>query len=211
MRITHVSAATRACLLIGIAVVLTACLAAGCSAPVPANAPYGYSARDIPRDELRMASDPGAVLEAARALMEVDAVVALATVDETGQPRVRSVRAFLDPVEPGRPASGFTVWVLTRLTTRKVDQVRAQPQVTLYFNEDEKGSYATIMGTAVVHTDPSHPGAMRHYEREDVKFFWPDFPRDFVMLEIRPRWLEFIGPGAADDDYTWRPQAVVFE
>lgn len=158
-----------------------------------------------------MASDREAVLEAARALMAADAVVALATVDETGQPRVRSVRAFLDPVEPGRPASGFTVWVLTRLTTRKVDQIRAQPQVTLYFNDDEKASYATIMGTAVVHTDSEHPGAMRHYQGEDVRFFWPDFPRDFVMLEIRPRWLEFIGPGAANDDHTWRPQAVIFE
>lgn len=205
------SAATRSCFLIGIAVVLTVSFAAGCSVPVPANAPPGGSTRDVPRDELRMASDLGAVLEAARALMEVDAVVALATVDETGQPRVRSVRAFLDPVEPGRPASGFTVWVLTRLTTRKVDQIRAQPRVTLYFNDDAKGSYATIMGTAVVHTDSSHPGAMRHYEREDVTFFWPDFPRDFVMLEIRPRWLEFIGPGAANDDHTWRPQAVVFD
>jgi general stress protein 26 len=158
-----------------------------------------------------MAADAGAVLEAARALMAADTVVALATVDDTGQPRVRSVRAFLDPVEPGRPASGFTVWVLTRFTTRKVDQIRAQPQVTLYFNDDEKASYATIMGTAVVHTDSEHPGALRHYQREDVKFYWPDFPRDFVMLEIRPRWLEFIGPGVANDDETWRPQAVVFD
>jgi general stress protein 26 len=100
---------------------------------------------------------------------------------------------------------------MTRFTTRKVAQVRAHPQVTLYFNDDETDSYASIMGTAVVHTDPAHPGAKRRYEGEDVKAYWPDFPRDFVMLEIRPQWLEFIGPTIANDERTWRPQAVVFD
>ncbi len=165
---SHVCAA---CLRSRAAVLLmTVWLAAGCSAPpAPANAPSGDSTR-VPRDELRMAADAGAVLEAARALMAADSIVGLVTVDELGQPRVRSVRAFLDPVESGRPASGFTVWVLTRFTTRKVDQIRAQPQVTLYFNDDQKASYATMMGTAVIHTDSEHPGALRHYQREDVKF-----------------------------------------
>lgn len=151
------------------------------------------------------------MLHAARALMEADRVVALVTVDGTGQPRVRSVRALLEPAGSGEPKSNFTVWVMTRFTTRKVAQVRAHPQVTLYFNDDETDSYASIMGTAVVHTDPAHPGAKRRYEGEDVKSYWPDFPRDFVMLEIRPQWLEFIGPTIANDERTWRPQAVVFD
>jgi general stress protein 26 len=133
-------------------------------------------------------------VDSARSLMQADSAVALVTVDSSGQPRVRTVRAFLDPVDPARLASGATVWVMTRLSTRKVDQIRAHPQVTLYFNNDDRQSYASIMGTAVVHTDPNHPGAKRHYDDEYVKFFWPDFPRDFVMLEIRPRWLEYLGP-----------------
>lgn len=157
-----------------------------------------------------MASDEGAVLHAARALMAADSVVALVTVDASGRPRVRSVRALLDPVDPGMPKSGFTVWVMTRFATRKIDQIRANPTVSLYFNDDGNDSYASIVGTAVVHTDPEHPGARQRYKSEDVKSYWPDFPRDFVMLEIRPRWLEFIGPGIANDERTWRPQAVVF-
>jgi general stress protein 26 len=196
-----------------IIMVLSAWLTSGCAAPpeIPANRSPSGSARESPDAELRMAADPTAVLDAARALMVADAVVALATVDDSGRPRVRSVRAFLDPVEPGSPSSGFTVWVLTRFTTRKVEQIRAHPDVTLYFNDDDASSYASIVGTALIHTDPGHPGAKRHYEGQDVRFYWPDFPRDFVMLEIRPQWLEFIGPGVSNDEQTWRPQAVIFD
>jgi general stress protein 26 len=100
--------------------------------------------------------------------------------------------------------------VMTRFTTRKVDQIRAHPKVTLYFSDDERDSYASIMGTAIVHTDAGDPEAKRRYEGEDIKSYWPEFPRDFVMLEVRPQWLEFIGPGVSNDEHTWRPQAVVF-
>jgi len=164
----------------------------------------------VPVAELKPASDARTLLDSARVLMVKDENVALVTVDSDGQPRVRTVRAFLEPVDSLRPASGVTVWVMTRLTTRKVEQIRRHPQVTLYFNDDARVSYASIMGTAVVHTDPNHPGANRHYDEGYARFFWPDFPRDFVMIEVRPRWLEYMGPGLGNDRQTWRPQSVVF-
>lgn len=169
-----------------------------------------HSVPAVPLGELKPASDARTLLESARLLMLKDENVALVTVDSTGQPRVRTVRAFLDPVDPLRPASGVTVWIMTRMTTRKVDQIRQHPQVTLYFNDDARVSYASIMGTAVVHTDPNHPGAKRHYDEDYAKFFWPEFPRGFVMIEVRPRWLEYMGPGVPNDRQTWRPQSVVF-
>ena len=171
----------------------------------------GTSLPPIPRAELRLAADATDILDRARKLMLADGNVALVTVDDSGQPRVRTVRAFVDPVDPNNPASGVTVWIMTRFTTRKVDQIRQHQQVALYFNDDAQESYASIMGVATVHTDPGHAGAKRHYDEGIAKFFWPDFPRDFVMLEVKPRWIEFIGPGVPNDDRTWRPQAVVFE
>jgi general stress protein 26 len=191
-------------------VALAGCAAASCSA-APGGGPPADTTSEAPKEELRMAADEGAVLQAARALMVADPVVALVSVDGPGQPRVRSVRALLEPVDPDQPRSGFTVWVMTRLTTRKIAQVRAHPQVTLYFNDDARDSYVSIMGTALVHTDADHPEAKRRYQGEDIEAYWPDFPRDFVMLEIRPLWLEFIGPDLANDPTTWRPQAVVFD
>ena len=164
----------------------------------------------VPRAELSLARDSAVVLDSADALIARDSSVGLVTVDEFDRPRVRSVRAF----RLERPATArerFTVFVLTRTSTRKIDQIAKNPLVTLYFNEDARASYATIMGRATVHRDPQNPRLKPFLDPATVQFFWPAFPRDFVMLEVVPDWLEFIGPGLWNDPDTWRPQAVVFQ
>jgi hypothetical protein len=67
------------------------------------------------------------------------------------------------------------------------------------------------MGRATVHRDPKNPRLQSFVDPAPVAFFWPAFPKDFVMIEVVPDWLEFIGPGLWNDPNTWRPQAVVFE
>jgi general stress protein 26 len=168
-------------------------------------------APSVPVEELYKVASDSAILAAARVLMLADSNVAVVTVDSMGQPRVRTTKAFVSDVSPGDPANGVTVWIMTRLTTRKVDQMRRHPQVTLYFNSDDRVEYATIMGTAVIHTDASNPEAKKFYENGYAEFFWPDFPNDFVMIEVKPRWLEYLGPSIAAHPQTWRPQAVVFD
>ncbi len=165
----------------------------------------------VPVEELYKVASDSAILAAARALMLADSNVAVVTLDSMGQPRVRTTKAFVSAETPGDPAKGVTVWIMTRLTTRKVDQMRRHPQVTLYFNNDDRVEYATVMGTAVIHTDATNPEAKKFYEDGYAEFFWPDFPNDFVMIEIRPRWLEYLGPAIAAHPQTWRPQAVVFD
>ena len=163
----------------------------------------------VPTSELYKVASDSAILSAARALMVADSNVAVVTVDSIGQPRVRTTKAFVSPVDSTDPARGVTVWIMTRLTTRKVDQIRRHPQVTLYFNSDDRIEYATIMGTATIHRDPNHPQAKAFYEDGYKEFFWPDFPNDFVMIEVKPLWLEYLGPTISGHANTWRPQAVV--
>ena len=141
--------------------------------------------------------------------MIADSNVAVVTVDSMGQPRVRTTKAFVSPVDANDSAKGVTVWIMTRLATRKVDQMRRHPQVTLYFNSDERIEYATVMGSATIHRDPNHPQAKAFYEDGYKEFFWPDFPKDFVMIEIKPLWVEYLGPTIAAHSTSWRPQAVV--
>jgi general stress protein 26 len=209
--------------------VMLVVITAGCQRSAPASgapaaeAPAGATRTGavtalVASAELNRAANPSAVVDSARKLMLADSNDALVTVDSSGQPRVRTVRAFVDPPDATSPERGLTVWIMTRLSTRKVEQIRRHPLVTLYFNDDDKFSYATIMGSAIVHTDPEHPRAKRHYEvpvgadgpSSYAKFFWPDFPRDFVMIEVRPRWLEYMGPGVGNNRENWRPQAVEF-
>ena len=164
----------------------------------------------VPRSELSLARDTAVVLDSADALIARDSSVGLVTVDEANRPRVRSVRAFRLE-KPTTARDRFTVFVLTRESTRKIDQIAKNPLVTLYFNEDQRAAYATIMGRATVHRDPKNPRLQSFLDPATVKFFWPAFPNDFVMIEVTPDWLEFIGPGLWNDPDTWRPQAVVFE
>jgi general stress protein 26 len=164
----------------------------------------------IPRAELSLARDTALVLDSADALIARDSSVGMATVDESNRPRLRTVRAFRLK-NPATARERFTVFILTRTSTRKIDQIARNPLVTLYFNEDQHVTYATIMGRATVHRDPKDRRLQSFLDSATVKFFWPAFPRDFVMIEVVPEWLEFIGPGLWNDPDTWRPQAVVLE
>lgn len=190
---------------------LLATLATACD-----GAPDGRAAATIattpsvPRAELSLARDTAVVLDSADALIARHAFVGLVTVDELNRPRIRTVRAFRVK-QPTTARERFTVFILTRTSTRKIDQIAKNPLVTLYFNEDQRAAYATIMGRATVHRDPKNPRLQPFLDSATVKFFWPAFPRDFVMIEVTPDWLEFIGPGIWNDPNTWRPQAVVFE
>lgn len=181
-------------------------LSAACSTPDDAL----RADASVPRDELNLAADPRLVLDSAMALMQRDGTAALVSDDASGQPRIRSVGSFLrDSARSDRER--FTVFVLTRRSTRKLDQLARNPRVTLYYNDDARVSYATLMGRATIHRDPSAPQLQEFLDSATIAFFWPEYPADFVMLEIVPDWLEFMGPGAWNDPETWRPQAVVFD
>lgn len=183
----------------------------GCGTP-PDNgmATSDQAKPNVPRAELSLAREPRLLLDSADALIARDSSVGLVTVDELNRPRVRTVRAFrLKTATTDRER--FTVFILTRLSTRKVDQIAKNSLVTLYFNEDQRVTYATVMGRATVHRDPQNPRLQPFLDSAMVRFFWPDFPRDFVMIEVVPDWLEFIGPGLWNDPNNWRPQAVVFQ
>lgn len=167
------------------------------------------SVDDVPTAELSLARDRAVLLDSADALVRRDSSVGMVTVDASGRPRIRTVRAFRLE-NPQNDRERFTVYVLTRRSTRKVEHLASNSAVTLYFNEDQRVSYATIMGRATVHLDPKVPRLQSFLDEGTVKFFWPAYPEDFVIIEIVPQWLEFIGPGLWNDPTTWRPQAVVF-
>lgn len=160
------------------------------------------------RDEIYRAADEQSIVLAARALMAADENAALVTVDADGQPRVRSVRAFLEDLDLADLRRSMTVWVMTRHSTRKVEQLRRNPKATLYFDDDAELSYLSIMGVAVVHTDPAVVATKPFYDDGHASFFWPKFPHDFVVLEIQPHWIEFMGPGIPNHAEHWRPQGL---
>ena len=191
-------------------IVASAC-SRGSSPQAPDASPQMASQPASSPDDLNLARDPAVILSEARALMEADDNVALVTVDAQGQPRIRTVNSVLTDVDPSDPSKGFTVWVLTRDTTRKVAQVKQNPKVTLYYNDDSKTTYATIMGIATVHSDANDPRVQPFLDPEKKKFFWPDFPKAFTIIEIQPTWIEFVSPKFPGHEQHWTPEAVILQ
>ncbi len=138
---------------------------------------------------------------AIRAIVNKDPTGALVTMDAGGQPRVRSVDV--------RPLDDELIfWVATKPNTRKVAQIEAHPQVTLYFDVDAEGSYVSVMGHARLLDDAETVQRISWRAAEARAAFWPKFPQDYLLIEITPEWIEVIGEGVSADAETWRPAAL---
>jgi general stress protein 26 len=68
------------------------------------------------------------ILIAAREIIKASGKCALISLDENGRPQVRT----MDPFEP---ESDFTIWLATNPKSRKVIQIKNNPNVTLYYSD----------------------------------------------------------------------------
>lgn len=152
-------------------------------------------------ETLYQSAAPSRVLEAARQIIAGDPDCALITVDGNGQPRARTVTA-------SAPEADMTIWIATKPNTRKVSQLREHPEVTLYFSNDAAFSYVSIMGTATLHDDPTTVDAKNFYPPEQLRMHWPDYPKDFLLIKVTPKWIEVEGHGMSGHADTWQPQGV---
>jgi len=182
-------------LLLGFALLLVAPLAACTEEEATVSAPVAVE---------RSFEEHKALVLAARKIIAEDPFAALITVDANGLPRARTVN-----VRP--PDIDMVMWIATKPNTRKVEQIRANPNVTLYFSNDLKSAYVTVMGTAVLHDDMESIEATSWYPENQLRTFWPDFPKDYLLIEVKPIWFEVLGHGIEANEETWRPQAVVIE
>ncbi len=155
-------------------------------------------------EELYKADDETTILAAARAIIGDDPNCALITIDPEGQPRVRTVRA-------STPEEDMTIWIATRPSTRKVKQIQQNDKVALYFNDDAKSSYVSVMGRATLHDDLDTKEKKNFFDEDSLERFWPHFPDNYLLIRVEPIWIEVMGHGIEGHPETWRPQAVVLE
>lgn len=173
-----------------------------CSSEMPGQRDE-VNATTPPQEELYAPAEREAIIAAARAIIAADPVGALISVDSLGRARVRSVNTTT-------PDSTMTIWVATRPDTRKVDQIMGNPNVTLYYNTDEEGSYVSIMGQAHLIMDQEYIESNNPFSEAWTQQFFPEFPENMVLIEIEPIWMEVMGQGISASEDTWRPQAVTF-
>lgn len=110
----------------------------------------------------------------------------------------------LDPDE-------MTFWMSTRPGSRKLDQIAGSGESVLHFIDPEQWGYASFMGQAHSHLDEETVRARSFFHEEMRQRLFPEFPRDMVMIEFRPRWLEVAGRGVDVHSETWQPQGTTIE
>ena len=141
--------------------------------------------------------------KAAREIMTSAGTCALITIDQKGRPRVRVMDPFV-------PESDFTVWFGTNPNSRKVDQIKKDPKVTLYYLDSDGSGYVMIHGTAQIVIDQEEKEKRWKVEWEA---FYPNKTEDYLLIKVSPEWLEVISytRGIAGDPTTWEPPTVLFD
>ena len=143
------------------------------------------------------------LLTAARHIIKGAGTCALITSDAKGLPSVRVMDPFL-------PESDFTIWFGTNPKSRKVNQIKNNPKVTLYYLDKNSSGYAVIQGTAVLINDQSEKDKRWKTEWEA---FYPNKPEDYMLIKVSPEWMEVISyaHGVIGDPITWESPKIIFD
>jgi general stress protein 26 len=143
------------------------------------------------------------LIEFAREVMDTARYCALITIDEAGLPRARVM-------DPFPPEDDMAVWLGTNPKSRKVDQIRKNPHVMLYYFETKGLSYVTIAGTAQLVDDPEEKS--RRW-KEGWEALYPNRGNAYLLIEVTPQRLEVFSPvhGINGDPGTWTPPSVEFD
>ena len=142
------------------------------------------------------------VLEVAHEIVKNARHCALITVDRSGRPVART----MDPAPPG---ADFVVWMATNPASEKVQQIRRDPRVTLYYFDPETQGYVSLMGRARLVNDPDEK--TKHWFEAWNKFY--SDRESALLIAVTPEKLETVSPKnkIVGDPKTWAPPTIVFE
>lgn len=104
----------------------------------------------------------------------------------------------------------FTIWVGTLASSRKIAEIRHNPNVTLALGNDSAVANLIIHGKATLHTDIQKK---LQVWKPEWKLFFPDGPKDddYIVIRIEPERLELmdIKRGITPEPFGLKPLHLV--
>lgn len=143
------------------------------------------------------------LIAAAREIIASQQFCALVTQDEVGRSQIRTVNPF-------PPEDDMAVWIATGTQTRKVGQIRHNPQVTLYYADHSKAAgFVSIRGKALLVEDRAE---MIKRKRAYWDSMFPEF-KNLILIKVIPEYLEVLNysRGVNGDPATWHAPSVEFK
>ena len=144
----------------------------------------------------------GRLLAAAREIITASRFCALVTIGADGAPNVRMMDAFA-------PDEDMVVWMGTNSASRKVEDLRHNPRVAVYYADPDAPGYVTIRGVARLVEDPDET---RKRWKEEWKALYPKDRSNYILIEIRPQTIEVLNlaAGVGSDKESWEVPTIVF-
>jgi general stress protein 26 len=144
--------------------------------------------------------DPAKVLAAAREVMGSQQYCALITEDADGRPQVRTMNPFL-------PDEQMVVWFATNPRSRKAQEIRKNPHVTLYYADHAKATgYVALAGRAELVDD------MQEILKRKRAYWDQSFPglKHIVLIKVIPERIDVVNykHGFTGDPVTWRSVSI---
>ena len=140
---------------------------------------------------------------AAREIIKEAGTCVLITLDDASHPMAR----IMDPFPP---ESDFTVWFGTNSKSRKVNQIKNNPTVTLYYQDSDTSGYVVIHGKAQIVDDQKEK---EKRWKEAWEAFYPNNREGYLLIKVAPEWMEILSypRGITGDPTTWKTPTVIFD
>jgi len=90
--------------------------------------------------------------------------------------------------------SDMVIWFATGLSTSKIRDIRKNSNVSVFVDDPDDMTNASISGTAEIVTDKR---MLKKFWQDVFGFFFPGGPTDpdYCLLKIIPRKVEYLDPG----------------
>ena len=140
---------------------------------------------------------------AAREIMDASSTCALITLDYEFVPMVR----IMDPFPP---ESDFTVWFGTKAESRKVNHIKNNPNVSLYYQDSDNSGYVVIHGKAQIIDDQKEK---QKRWKDAWEAFYTNNREGYLLIKVSPEWMEILSTtrGFIGDKKTWQTTIVRFD
>jgi general stress protein 26 len=142
------------------------------------------------------------IKEIAKEIMMDAKNCAFITIDSLGVAHARAMDPFL-------PEEDFTVWMATNPKSLKVQQVKKNKNVSLYYFDVKSVSYVTLQGVVSIVNGAAEK---EKYWKVAWKNFYKNRTTDYILLKFTPKTATIISEKykILGDTITWKTSQINF-
>ena len=143
---------------------------------------FSFSSVNAQIEELQLKEIPpdDSLLTIARSIIDSAESRTLISVDVEGKPRARTMSPF-------PPEENWIIWLGTSTKSRKVKEIKNNPNVMVFYYDSDSWSYVSVSGQAIL---VNNQDKKAEYWKEGWKRFYPDRDKDYILIKVIPERLE---------------------